>query len=316
MTARRHYYRLYDLTIESAEPLSLTPAADVDEGADEIWRYEEGVVESGSGELVHSVVDFDGVRRLEVRHRDRGELYFSYGDSRIHWSSSKRLIRLERGDLRSRPAIALERMVAPIAMILGRRDFVALHASAVVDDRGVAWVFAGDSGVGKSTTALGLMRRDLPILADDLVLYDGSNKRVFAATPSLRLFDQPELVPEAIDRELAIPELEKYWYQLPESRRRPTRAPLGAIYSLEPADAVDDPRIEELSGQSSTLPILAQSFDLTDPPAPWRARRFRTLCDLARNTPVFRVIYGRDNRERPVQVELLIRHIETRRGPS
>ena len=305
-------YRLYDQILVSTLPLALSPMAD--DGGEElrVWRLDEGPVEEPAGELVHDVVDFDGVRRLRVWTHPERVVLFSYGDTRIEWRSSTATIRLQRGDLQTRPAIALERMAAPIAMILERPRHVALHASAVVDDRGGAWIFAGESGVGKSTTALGLMRRGLSIVADDLVLCDVDRRIAMVATPSLRLFDRPEQVPEAIEEELVMPEIEKFWYRLPESIEGREGIPLRGIFSLEPDDETDQPRVERLRGQAAMVAILAQSFDLTDAPEEWRSDRFRALCDLAREVPVYRVIYSRDDRGDPAQVRLLVSAIEER----
>jgi hypothetical protein len=64
------------------------------------------------------------------------------------------------------------RSVLPMA--LQALGFEAMHASAVVDDRGVV-VFAGRSGAGKSTIAFGLSRRGHRQWSDDAVVFQATS---------------------------------------------------------------------------------------------------------------------------------------------
>lgn len=314
MNTGLHRFRLYDLLLTSDVSLSLSPAYRRDSDGlaeDQIWHYEEGPVEPSAGELIHDVLDFDGCRRLVVRRDQHRGLVFSHGQTRVEWNATRRMIRLDAGaDLDTRPGIVLERMVAPIAFILQREGHVALHASAVGDDHGGAWIFIGDSGAGKSTTALELLRRGLHLLADDLVIVDGHSHRLLKAMPAVRLFDHPQQVPEAVDRELVLPEIEKYWYQLPDPQRPSFDNEVRAIFSLDPDDAIDAPRLEQLKGRQAIVGVVSQAFDLTEAHTDWRALRFRILCQLIRTVPVYRVTYPRSSREEPVQVDAVAKMIE------
>jgi hypothetical protein len=75
--------------------------------------------------------------------------------------------------------------------LLHQRDFLTLHASAVVTARG-AVLFAGDSGVGKSTLAAALGQHGFALLADDktAITFD-VQRQPFAlpAYPTRRLWD-------------------------------------------------------------------------------------------------------------------------------
>lgn len=311
MSKGRRVYRLYDQLLESDVPLALPSVAPAEfsNSSKPIWRLEEGAVAKPTGDLVHDVLDFDGQRRLQVWQHPKRGILFAYGKARILWDNVHRKIVMERGDLRARPAIALERMAAPIAFLLQRSRMIALHASAVVDNEGRAWIFAGRSGAGKSTTALELHRRGFDLLADDLVLVDVDRQVVMAATPSVRLFDPPEAVPEAIDGELVMPGIDKYWYRLSADAARAVETPMAAIFSLAPDPAVAAPAVETLRGQEAIVAVLAQAFDLTDAPGHWRAQRFRALCDMARAIPIGRATYAHGDRQQPVQVELLTQAI-------
>ena len=66
--------------------------------------------------------------------------------------------------------IRLARAGAIIA--LRSRGLYQLHASAAVDPTGIAWMFAGPSGVGKSTLAYALARKGWQILGDDGVVLE------------------------------------------------------------------------------------------------------------------------------------------------
>src|SRR5450432_2256668 len=59
---------------------------------------------------------------------------------------------------------------APASRASRARGLYQLHASAAVDPRGIAWLFAGPSGVGKSTLAYALARQGWQILGDDGVV--------------------------------------------------------------------------------------------------------------------------------------------------
>ncbi len=307
MTDERHRYWLYDMVVESAKPLVLCEARGVEADEAETWVLEEGAVEFDRGRLVHDVADFDGKRRLKVWFDGDSLVLLSYGETGIEWDGRERRIRIDGGDdLPTRAGIALERMAAPIACMLQRSGWIALHASAVGDGDGNAWIFIGNSGAGKSTTAIELNRRGMALLADDLVLLDVSRGELVVATPTVRLFDGPAQVPEATDRELVMPEIRKYWYRLPDDAHHGgSRASVRGVFSLEPRVEAKACAIEEVRGRAATVRLLSQSFDLTEAPARWKKERFRAVCEFVRRARVWRVEYPKSGRGRPVQVEAL-----------
>ena len=56
------------------------------------------------------------------------------------------------------------------ALLLGRLDRALVHAGGVVDPRGGAWLLAGDTHSGKTTTSMNLVRAGWPYLSDDHVI--------------------------------------------------------------------------------------------------------------------------------------------------
>lgn len=313
MSHKPRHYRLYDLVVATDAELALTPAADDRLDAPErIWRYERGDVELPGGRLIHDVEDFVGNCRLRVRTTaDGSALSFSHGGTRVLWDGNRRRIRLRRGEqMKQGAGVMLERVVAPIALLVQRTDHVALHASAVADREGGGWLFVGDSGAGKSTTAVELMRRGLPILADDLVMIDAARRRLLVATPTVRLLDPPDTVPEAIDSHPVLPRRRKHWYRLADDLDRPRTAPLRGIVSLQPDDAADSPRLQRVHGREATVRLVGQAFDLTEARSDWRESRFRSLCELARNIPVYRLVYCPGDRAAPAQVGALAELLE------
>ena len=302
-------YRLFDRAIRSEIELDLPYYRGTPATAD-LWSYREGSFDETPGELVHDVVDFDGVRRLKVWHDGQGEITFQYGAARALWSLDDREIVIDdRDELTLGPEIFLDRVVAPIAIMLEVPSVVALHASSVGDPGANAAIFIGDSGAGKSTTALELMRRGLEIVADDLVLVDLETTSIWAATPAVRLFDDPATMPEAVDHKEVFPESHKYWYRLADDTQEQAAIGLEAIYILLPEEGLPQATVEEVRGQQATVHLLSQAFDLTEATDEWRARRFRNICALARSIPTYMVRYEQSDRGAPAQVDAIAAHL-------
>ncbi len=88
-----------------------------------------------------------------------------------------------------------------VAILLHQRGHLVLHASAAVWG-GKAIAILGDSGAGKSTTAMAICRLGGRLLSDDhaVIALDGRDPMVLPAGPTLRLF------PEVLVRLGEIPE--------------------------------------------------------------------------------------------------------------
>jgi hypothetical protein len=121
------------------------------------WEWEE----------VRASTEEDGVHLAHVREG---------AQLRLH---NGRLVRGAGYDTASR---AVRRSLARVGAILRlrARGRYMIHASAVVEPGGGAWLFCGDSGSGKSTLAWVLVRHGWSLLGDDGVLLESTAPGVVA----------------------------------------------------------------------------------------------------------------------------------------
>lgn len=80
----------------------------------------------------------------------------------------------------------LDRMVHTILSKLFERGIYAIHAGAVVE-RGGAWAVVGRSGQGKTTLTLGLLRRGMGLLSDELMIVEPNTQRILPYRRSLHV---------------------------------------------------------------------------------------------------------------------------------
>lgn len=181
--------------------------------------------------------------------------------------------------------IRLARAGAMIA--LRARGLYQLHASAAVDPRGMAWLFAGPSGVGKSTLAYALSRQGWSILGDDGV--------VLEPTPggaTLHAWREPLQVSSTLAPEFPELRARQQFENLNDPRRRipmPTpiarHAPLHAIVFPRRA-AVD--RLIVMAQTMALAELIVQSTQvlLADRETPRHLARLR---DVIASVPSFRL---------------------------
>lgn len=181
--------------------------------------------------------------------------------------------------------IRLARAGAMIA--LRTRGLYQLHASAAVDPRGMAWLFAGPSGVGKSTLAYALSRQGWSILGDDGV--------VLEPTPggaTLHAWREPLQVSSTLAPEFPELRARQQFENLNDPRRRipmptPTarHAPLHAI--VFPRRAAAD-RLFVMAQTMALAELIVQSTQvlLADRETPRHLARLR---DVIASVPSFRL---------------------------
>lgn len=133
------------------------------------------------------------------------------------------------------------------AALLYQRSVLMFHASAIATETGTV-LFAGPSGIGKSTLLAALLNRGYLLVSDDVagVIRDAAGHlTVLPAFPSIRLHaDVLDKVGWREREQTAVGEgSEKY--RLPVERFHPSQMPLRAVYILTASDT-QDVRIERL----------------------------------------------------------------------
>ena len=202
----KYHYKVYGLTIGSELELpELTPVqnikADVTIGFGKVPEHLPEV--RGSGVLFEAALNdflfkFEGIGRYRVQ----------YG-SRI-------IIQPEREAL---PAeIRLVLLGSSIGALLHQRGMLAIHGSAITDGKQTG-ILSGQSGVGKSTLAAGLLELGYTVIADDISVIGQNGKQHFiveSGIPHLKLWkDVLVNLNKADDFSKVRPQLEKYRMPIP-----------------------------------------------------------------------------------------------------
>jgi hypothetical protein len=92
----------------------------------------------------------------------------------------------------ARRHIFADLFLAPLMEMLKHRGYCGLHAGAVMRDN-VGYLFPGSGGAGKTTTALGLIKRGFQYLADDKVLLREEDGRIAALAFTRRFNIDPDI---------------------------------------------------------------------------------------------------------------------------
>jgi hypothetical protein len=167
-----------------------------------------------------------------------------------------------------------------LTVALHLQGAVLLHASAVVMN-GMALLFAGESGSGKSTTAAMLHRHGWPMLSDDITeIADG---RAFAAIPAMRLW--PDVLDALYGSAAAFPDRAPSW----DKKMLSTGAVEGAhavaaVLFLEPGG---EPRLERLEGRAAWRRLMACAPTARLPGQAMQRKIFEVTSALADGVPMY-----------------------------
>ena len=179
-----------------------------------------------------------------------------------------------------------------LAALLQQRGLVTFHASAVATGTG-AVLFAGQSGMGKSSLLAALIERGFAMLSDDVTAIgvDATGKlRTLSAFPRTRLWADALVALGWKDRpqERVQEGLEKY--QVPVERFCPTPEPLRAVYILtcktQPHIRIERMPLGQVFYQLRKHTYRKNLRKGLDQQVP----HFWTLVAVAKSVPVFRVI--------------------------
>jgi hypothetical protein len=93
-----------------------------------------------------------------------------------------------------------------MAAILFQNGKIPFHTSGIIDHSGGVWLFSGDSGMGKSTTALKLKERGYALFTDDTALLYVENGKCLARAS----YPMVKAWPQTIDNQIAFEKRESF----------------------------------------------------------------------------------------------------------
>lgn len=170
-TAGTHFYRVFDLVVESEIPLEELPVT-APSKADVHIRLRK-IDHAAMPTEAHDVVDFGRDQQLLV-WQTVGAFLISGTD----------VIDVEPWNDAGPRLIALPLLGTVFAVLLHLRGLLVLHASALdVDGRGA--VFMGDKGAGKSTTAGAFIAAGHSLVTDDIVAIRAEADGSFSILPAI-----------------------------------------------------------------------------------------------------------------------------------
>jgi hypothetical protein len=131
-----------------------------------------------------SVSCFQEGSSLSFHTRDGSVVKTDIQTGRV-WGTLSKEITTKRG-------VFTDLLLAPLMEMLKHRGFYGLHAAALTKD-GAGYLFPGDTGSGKTTTALGLVKQGFQYLADDKVLLREEDSGVAALAFTRRFNIDPDI---------------------------------------------------------------------------------------------------------------------------
>jgi hypothetical protein len=179
--------------------------------------------------------------------------------------------------------VLLDTVLGTAALCAGHE---ALHAAAVELPGGVVAITA-PSGGGKSTLCAELIHRGARLFADDIVFLTREDGRILAhpGPPLMNVASERRAEAAKLGDTLAVLGGE-HWVAVADSASDPR--PLRALILLDRRPGIDEARLEP---EDSPLALLGAALD-GGPQLDRRSARFELLADLARDTPVLRLLAG------------------------
>lgn len=239
---------------------------------------------------------------MSVAAGDYGTLLQSYCGSNAlipppGTSSPDQVIQISRGKSISTSRFNHTILHAFIPQLMALRNDVVLHTTSVVID-GQCYLFAGDSGMGKSTLAAGFANEGYTIYSEDIarIEFDPAGQPcAHPSYPGVRLRGNSFLLPD--DRRTNAQGrfgLPKFRVNVSTSTVSQPARPVRAIFFLRRGTTVG-PRISRLTPMQAIRPILKSSF-LQSLPKETRSREsFTRAIAIAKSIPSYELRYKRSS---------------------
>lgn len=297
-------YEAFGLSVRSAFPLP------------ELRRLPDEPLEAADLRVRRGTVEFPPTADPEkwVHRSPTGEHYLAYKRADILVKDGSEAVVDLRGDV-SAEAVRHIVLGPVLNHALHQRGYFVLHASTVLVD-GAAVAFLGESGVGKTTTAMAFLLAGHRVLSDDVaaVVPGTDPPKVRTGYPSIKL--DPEMV-ERFDAPVDEPESAgsrgRHFYGLRHDQpAEPTR--LAAVYLLEDGDRLE---VEPVPASERVLNLVEYTYTggvlEADDQA---ARNFQQAGTVAASAPV--KVLRRPRRPEALSevVERVVADLEAEDGPA
>lgn len=277
-------FRIFGLHITSVIPLpALSAFPTTQETVQDI------VIEFGETPITLSSPLFKGVRFQAAP----GELLLCVDRvARYHVQNGSRITITPENGAKD-DDILLFLMGSAMGALLHQRNILALHAGAVeVGGRGV--IFAGASGVGKSTLTAAFHRRGYPFLADDVcaITVHNGTPSVFSGFPRLKLWadalNKLGTGKKGLENVRWSGNLEKYYLPVKNTQQAPI--PVQSVFILETTNT-NKMEIAELQGGEKIDPIITNTYRKSfQKGLGGKSEHFMQCAALAAKADVFRVV--------------------------
>jgi len=161
---------------------------------------------------------------------------------------------------------------------------------------GQAVAFLGDSGAGKSTLAATFLQKGYTLLTDDVLALEFRGESVWVRPGIARVKLNPDSADAVFCGRRSIPMnsfTTKMIFTLNESQHGKREVPLRALYVLPHKPSKSRIMVRRLSGRSSFLPIVQNTFNDTVLHPDRLRRQFAFAGRLASLIPIKRLSYPR-----------------------
>jgi hypothetical protein len=133
----------------------------------------------------------DVVHKVKVS-MSPGEYLLDMGNTARYYATGGNTIIIDPGKNADLESVRLFLLSNVMAAIIHQQNLIPLHASGLITSRGVA-LFTGPSGMGKSTTAYGMMQHGFKLFCDDVCVLSLNNStsavEAVASYPMLKLWE-------------------------------------------------------------------------------------------------------------------------------